>query len=64
MILYLNYVRHAVDDIVLNILDTAPPHLSVRQISALIQASDLIYRNAGESDQSNNTVKWDILITF
>ena len=45
------------DDIVLNILDTAPPHLTVRQFSAFSQAFDLIYRNAGESDQSNHAVQ-------
>ena len=52
----LDNVRHSVDDIVLNILDTPPPHLPVRVASVGGEALDLYSSDTGgQSNQSDHT---------
>ena len=49
--IYLDNIRHGEDDIVLNVMDTPPPHLLVRVYSA----PDLICSHTGQSHQPNHT---------
>ena len=50
---FLDNIRHSVDDIVLNVMNTLPPHLPVR----IYPARNLIWINTKQSNQSNHTGK-------
>ena len=48
---FLDNIRHGVDDIVLNVMNTLPPHLPVR----VYPARNLIWINTKQYNQSNHT---------